>query len=365
MTFDELFSRATHRTPFPFQRALALAPDLPEALSAPTGAGKTAAVVLAWLYRRRFAPPEIRRVTPRRLLLCLPMRTLAIQTAGVVTAWLRALDLHDEGPDLDRGDGVGVHLLMGGHEPGAWHLHPERDAVLVGTQDMLLSRALNRGYGQSRFLWPWLYALVTNDCFWIFDEVQLMGIGLATGLQLSAFRRTLGAFGPAHAIFMSATLGREWLATVDHPAPGSVMTLGDEDLATPDLARRRRAAKRLDRTRTAIDKDCKPALAEEVVTGRMGSPDHAYPRHPRGGRGIVGVLSLDDLPRSLRTARHSSGWPAGAPARRAASSVEERALGVPVPRTLNCDSRCLVARPSHDDWHGQVGDGRDPQAWKR
>lgn len=70
MTFDELFFRATHRTPCPYQRALALAPDLPEALSAPTGAGKTAAVVLSWLYRRRFAPPEICRATPRRLVLC-------------------------------------------------------------------------------------------------------------------------------------------------------------------------------------------------------------------------------------------------------------------------------------------------------
>jgi FKBP-type peptidyl-prolyl cis-trans isomerase len=53
VTYDDVFLRATHRTPFPYQRALALAADLPEALSAPTGAGKTAAVALGWLYRRR------------------------------------------------------------------------------------------------------------------------------------------------------------------------------------------------------------------------------------------------------------------------------------------------------------------------
>ncbi len=159
LTYDDLFLRATQRMPFPYQRALALSRDLPEALSAPTGTGKTAAVVLGWLYRRRFAAPEIRRATPRRLVLCLPMRTLATQTTGAVTAWLRALALHDEGAGLGRGDRVGVHLVMGGHALDDWHLHPERDAVLVGTQDMLLSRALNRGYGQSRFLWPWLYAL--------------------------------------------------------------------------------------------------------------------------------------------------------------------------------------------------------------
>lgn len=282
MTYDDLFFRATHCTPFPYQRALALATELPEALSAPTGAGKTAAVVLGWLYRRRFAPPEIRRATPRRLALCLPMRALATQTVGAVTTWLRALDLHDEGAGLDRGDGVGVHLLMGGHAPDEWHLHPERDAVLVGTQDMLLSRALNRGYGQSRFLWPWLYALVTNDCLWVLDEVQLMGVGLATGLQLSAFRRSLGTFGPAHTIFMSATLGPDWLATVDHPVSGSVMTLGREDLATRDLARRRRASKRLERAQTVIDKDCEPALVDEVLQ-----------RHQRRTRTLVVLNTVE------------------------------------------------------------------------
>jgi CRISPR-associated endonuclease/helicase Cas3 len=41
---------------------------------------------------------------------------------------------------------------------------------------MLLSRALNRGYASSRFAWPWHYALFSNDCMWVFDEVQLMGM---------------------------------------------------------------------------------------------------------------------------------------------------------------------------------------------
>ena len=71
MTYDEFFTRATGRTAFPYQRALALADRFPEALCAPTGSGKTAAVVLGWLYRRRLASDAERRATPRRLVICL------------------------------------------------------------------------------------------------------------------------------------------------------------------------------------------------------------------------------------------------------------------------------------------------------
>ena len=51
---------------------------------------------------------------------------------------------------------------------------------------MLLSRALNRGYGMSRYRWPMHFGLLNNDCLWVMDEVQLMGRGFgprATGLD--------------------------------------------------------------------------------------------------------------------------------------------------------------------------------------
>ncbi|PYR53238.1 MAG: CRISPR-associated helicase Cas3' [Acidobacteria bacterium] len=282
MTYEAFFARATGRSPFPYQRDLALAGRLPEALCAPTGSGKTAAVVLAWLYRRRVASEVQRRATPRRLIVCLPMRALVTQTVTGVSDWLRRVELLDEGTGLDRGEGVSVHVLMGGAADDEWHLHPERDAIIIGTQDMLLSRVLNRGYAASRFLWPWQYALLTNDCLWIFDEVQLMGVGLATALQMEAFGRRFGTFGPAASLFMSATFARDWLTTVDHAAPGEVMTLSEEDLRTPDLERRRRAAKRLERARTAIAKGCEPALAGEILAG-----------HRPGTRTLVVLNTVD------------------------------------------------------------------------
>lgn len=114
MTYEAFFSRATGCTPFPYQRALALADRLPEALCAPTGAGKTAGVVLGWLYRRRLAPDAERHATPRRLVVCLPMRSLVTQTAAAVSDWLRRVEVLDEYTGLDRGAGVSVHVLMGG-----------------------------------------------------------------------------------------------------------------------------------------------------------------------------------------------------------------------------------------------------------
>ena len=89
VTFGEFFSTAFGgATPFAYQRALA-EHDWPDALIAPTGLGKTAAVVLAWLWKRATAP----ETTPRRLVYCLPMRTLADQTHRNATGWLGQLAL--------------------------------------------------------------------------------------------------------------------------------------------------------------------------------------------------------------------------------------------------------------------------------
>jgi CRISPR-associated endonuclease/helicase Cas3 len=295
VTHDEFFERATGQKPYPYQRALGAAAVFPEVLVAPTGAGKTATVVLGWLYRRRFAPAAVRKATPRRLVFCLPMRTLVSQAQAAIRGWLERVDLLEAGRRLDRGDRVGVHVIMGGDIDDDWHLHPERDAVIIGTQDMLLSRALNRGYGQNRFAWPWHHGLLSNDSLWAFDEVQLMGVGLTTGLQLSALRRSLGTFGPSASLYMSATLSMDWLTTVDHPRPERTLTLSRADLADPALAKRRRASKQLHKAATRMVKEFARALAEEVLS-----------QHVEGSRTIV-VLNTVDKARELREALACAG----------------------------------------------------------
>ena len=190
MTFVEFFATAfgSGATPFSYQQELAQR-EWPDALVAPTGLGKTAAVVLAWLWKRATAP----ETAPRRLVYCLPMRTLADQTARNVATWLRRLDPLPAAWEarLPHAESD-VHLLMGGEDEPRWYEHPERPAILIGTQDMLISRALMRGYAMSRFRWPVDFALLHNDAQWVFDEVQLMSSGLATSTQLGRITATIG-----------------------------------------------------------------------------------------------------------------------------------------------------------------------------
>ena len=236
LDYEGMFRAATGRGPFPYQVRLAHEP-LPHLLRVPTGAGKTAAAVLGWLYRRRFHPDEtVRRETPRRLVYCLPMRVLVEQTVDAVGRWLANLDLRQE---------IGVYQLMGGAVEKDWVRWPERDAVLVGTMDMLLSRALNRGFAASRFRWPMEFGLLNNDCLWVLDEVQLMGNGLAASAQLAGLRQAFGTAAPCPSLWMSATADASWLETVDHPGPFTTQELTEADRSNGELALRLKARKDL------------------------------------------------------------------------------------------------------------------------
>jgi len=258
-TFDEFFLKATGQQRFPYQAEFANAKGLFELIYAPTGAGKTAAAILGWLWRRRYAGEDVRASTPRRLAYCLPMRVLVEQTRDAANAWLDQLGLRDE---------VKVHVLMGGEESEEWDLTPEGDAVLIGTQDMLLSRALNRGYGMSRFRWPMHFGLLNNDCLWVLDEIQLMGVGLATSAQMQAFRQQFGAYGHVETVWMSATLLPEWLRTVDFRAQVSALNtlaLTNADYATPGLEERWIGKKPIDQAKApAGDAAALAALIKEA-----------------------------------------------------------------------------------------------------
>src|SRR5665811_900062 len=59
-SYDEMAFAASGHSPYPWQTRVA-EQGLPELISVETGAGKTAGVVLPWLYRRRFhAAHEVR-----------------------------------------------------------------------------------------------------------------------------------------------------------------------------------------------------------------------------------------------------------------------------------------------------------------
>ena len=85
--FRTFFEAATDHPPFDYQTTLAAHPQCESLLiNIPTGLGKTAAVVFAWLWNRvgrsiDSQPSPINSPAwPRRLVYCLPMRTLVEQT---------------------------------------------------------------------------------------------------------------------------------------------------------------------------------------------------------------------------------------------------------------------------------------------
>jgi len=307
---SRFFRAATGEPPYAWQRRLAAGrelesghgsgsdrgrkPDYPmeeqscESLliNVPTGLGKTAGVVLAWLWNYLPGLDGLGCCAsapwPRRLVYCLPMRTLVEQTEKEVRGWLgnlvkacRAIELSLPEAAVEKllwlaGESAGAVrspvVLMGGVESDRdWDVWPEKPTILIGTQDMLLSRALNRGYGMSRYRWPMHFGLLNNDALWVVDEVQLMGAGMATTAQLEAFRSAMATLQPTRTWWMSATVRLDWLRTVDfEPETGlRVFELSAEENREPEVVKRRQASKPVAR---AIAPAHEPKqLAEEIV----------------------------------------------------------------------------------------------------
>ena len=256
MTFCDFFLKATGTPPFPYQASLAEADLSRLALAAPTGAGKTAAATLAWLWKLKNDPIT----TPRRLVICEPMRTLVEQVYVEVETWLKRLGLNEE---------IKVYPLLGGYKDEGWELHPEQTAIIVGTQDQLLSRALNRGYAMSRFRWPIPFGLLNNDTQWVFDEIQLMGPGLTTSAQLHGLREKLKTTGNVGTLWMSATLNPQWLSTIDHVVDNGghrlqIHPFTKEDRANEMMSRRLHAHKPLSQLAIPFDKSYVAKLAKSL-----------------------------------------------------------------------------------------------------
>ncbi len=213
-SFKEFFELATNGfAPYGWQLQVAI-DGLPDVLLVPAGLGKTE-VALAWAWRLLVDEKS----EPRHLVICLPMRSLVTQTVQRLKTYFEALEARK--PEI----AVAVHQLMGGAIDDEWVGQADKPWVLVGTQDQLLSRALNRGYAMSRFEWPVHFGLLNNDCRWLIDEVQLMGPGLWTTSQLDWMRRKrFPSLKPCLTTWMSATVGTSFLSTTDRVR---------EQLATP------------------------------------------------------------------------------------------------------------------------------------
>lgn len=292
MTFDDFFIHATGEPhgPYSYQSSLA-EHGLPPVLQAPTGAGKTAAVVLAWLWRRHLHPdPAVRTATPRRLVLALPMRVLVDQQARAVARWITnaGLDGH-----------VDLHVIMGGQlgQQHSWRRDLHRSCIVIGTADLVVSKLLVRAYGASRGVYPWDFAMLGNGSHVVLDEIQLMPEAAGTLRQVAAFARRWPTAEPCGVTLMSATVDPRILDTVDNPWLPS-----DEPISITDADRTGALRNRLDATRRVSELTVAPgdtkALAAEIVG-----------LHSRGTRTMVvvnTVATATDLYLALNRAKPSA-----------------------------------------------------------
>ncbi len=229
-SYAAFFQKITNKPPLPYQVRYARNPFSSTLLTIPTGLGKTDAVLMPWLYAHATGDNR----TPTRLIIVLPRQNLTTQTAANARKRVATAGLD-----------IPVLELMGGSGDNDQTLRPNRPAIIVATQDLYFSRALNRGYARRPPRWPIDFALYNQDCLIVLDEIQLMDDALASSTQLAAFRERFGIFGTAPCVWMSATMNPSWLGTVDFPNLPSDIRLLSDDKANKTVRRRIQAKKSL------------------------------------------------------------------------------------------------------------------------
>jgi CRISPR-associated endonuclease/helicase Cas3 len=262
-TYSEFFCRVTKReTILPYQQRYGENPFSHTLLVIPTGLGKTDTVLLPWLFAHR----QGNKQAPTRMIFVLPRQNLTSQTARIARERVTA-----------SGFAVGeikVLELMGGSADNREDLQQDQRSIVVATQDLYFSRALNRGYARRPPRWPIDFALYNQDCLIVLDEIQLMGDALATSTQLATFREEFGTVGNAVSVWMSATVNPAWLRTVDFKCAPNEIRLDSEDLKHPLVIQRTHAAKSVQ-------------LAPESCRTPSGCAEFAIQRHSAGTRTLV------------------------------------------------------------------------------
>lgn len=205
MNFPDFFSAAfgDDRAPYEYQQQLAELRLESRLINSPTGMGKTAAVVLAWLWNHQqpnYSKNPVYPIhlvveiffCPRHINSFFPQPTLKLPT------------LHpcEIGGNTDRNFANTVEMR------GKPHL----DSRLEGRRTLVQQ---------------WQKPIWNCDRHWkkilpgIMDVKQLTGLGVETSAQLDGFRHLAPQLqhGPCPTWWMSATLEDIRLATVDHPIP--------------------------------------------------------------------------------------------------------------------------------------------------
>jgi hypothetical protein len=153
----------------------------------------------------------------RRFIYVLPQGSDLAPAVGEARDWLESLGLADE---------VGLHATNGVWAQSSgpdWRVDMHRPAIVIGTSEALLSKALNRAFGVGPAGWPIDFALVTNGAHWIAAEPGQYPRAAATLGRISQLARELGTAEP-----LRLTLFSESSVTVTAG--------GDQGVVRDDLA---------------------------------------------------------------------------------------------------------------------------------
>ena len=235
--FATTFRKLTGFPPFHWQRRLweQLAGNPPHrwptVVDIPTGLGKTHVIAVWWCAWLAAKQNDQAAPFPRRLVYVVNRRTVVDQSTEVVRELVRALERHGQDPPT-------VSTLRGElADDGGWKRDPSRPAVIVGTVDMIGSKLLFCGYGDSHRTRPLHAGLIGQDALVVHDEAHLTRpfgkLLRRIACQQAQDRETR----PIRIMELSAT-------SVDaEPDPARVLRLALE--AAPNDEQRREAEKRV------------------------------------------------------------------------------------------------------------------------
>jgi CRISPR-associated endonuclease/helicase Cas3 len=222
----------------------------PTIIAVPTAAGKTAVIDIAVFALACSVARSPGGLEPRRIFFVVDRRIV------VDAAFERAKRLSEALAAASQGivREVAEHLTsLGGDVPlqvarlrggmfldHGWAQSPAQPLVCVSTVDQVGSRLLFRGYGLSTGatnLLPVHAALVGSDALIVLDEAHLSRPFADTLAAVSRYSTWAeqALRGPCVVVRMTATPG---------PDSGEVFSIGSDDRADPELARRLRARKR-------------------------------------------------------------------------------------------------------------------------
>lgn len=216
--FASTFEALTNNKPYPWQEELfhrLLTGPPPPDINLPTGAGKTS-IIPIWLIALGYQAAAGAIALPRRQVWVVNRRVVVDQATDDAINLRHRLNEESDSPEVSwlrkqfeplriSGDDVlAISTLRGELEDNReWSRDPAKPAIIIGTVDMIGSRLLFSGYGDSRYWRAQHAGLLGHDSLIINDEAHLSPAFASLLKKIEAFQND--SLKPFRTIRLSAT----------------------------------------------------------------------------------------------------------------------------------------------------------------